>query len=428
MADLRGFAQGLSIGRDFSEPIANGLIRGAELQEAMRRRQFLETLQAAEFRQRQKEFEAQLARDEFGKAKFGTELSMTPGFIPQNAPTMPRTASDLTPLPGGGYFSRNVANQEGINAQAQEILARNELERKLAQPQIDEQNRIAGIALSPAPIDTQMFASGGRVSPMDAISAMQLRGPTLKPTDQSGAVPGKKLHGPTFVEGGKTYGTFIYPDNSVRQEEIPGPERTGKATPAKLSEGERNLLLSAGNQKYALRQATENYDKLSKTPISGPANTLGLIPGANPLLRSSVGPLPAFANSINNLVGYGSRGLSSFNTESKANLFNLARALQGAGVLTEQDVKRMEEIAPVGSQGREQFMGSVTGIANVMSNRIMAFLEMNQNRLSTDEKQVLEGVLTELQSVSSGQANDGTQAQSGITARTGRVIQPKPAE
>lgn len=409
---IRDLGEGVNVGQNMTAPIVQGIYRGQDVDYRMQR--FEEEKRQDAIRNALAERFRQLQQDQFANQKLNQNrnLLMTPG-VSKGLPPY----ADVQDLQGGLSYSATGALNQGLKADRQKTIQDQELARLGLQPQIDEQNRVAGAAISPAPLDTQGFASGGRLTPGDQIKAFQLQ-KSLQPMAR-----GKKMTGTPFVEGGKTFGYFQYDDGNVGVEEIPAPERTGKATPAKLSEGERNLLLSAGNQKYALRQAVEGYEKLSKTPVGGVVGMANL--GLHPGLQSSVGPYPTLANGINNFLGYGNKEVSAFNTEAKANLFNLARALQGAGVLTEQDVKRMEEIAPVGSQGREQFMGSVNGISNVMANRIKAFLDLNKARLSTDEEQILAGVLQELESVKGGKS----QEQSGGTPlSSGRTIPIKPAK
>lgn len=417
---IRDLGQGVNVGQNMTAPIVQGIYRGQDVDYRMQR--FEEEKRQDAIRNALAEKLRTLQQNQFDNQVQNqqTNLLMTPG-VSRGLPGP--VSGPITALPGSGgmTYSPQLEVNQGNDALRSRLQLQQEIQQQAQQPQIDEQNRVAGIALSPTPLDTQGFASGGVVSPSDQIKAFQLRGGLVP--QQQGQAPQKKPHGTPFVEGGKTFGYFEYPNGSVGVEEIPAPERTGKATPAKLSEGERNLLLSAGNQKYALRQAVESYNKLSNESLKGPFSNFGL----NPLTQSSVGPVPSAVNWMNNKVGYGSSEVSTFNTESKANLFNLARALQGAGVLTEQDVKRMEEIAPVGSQGREQFMGSVNGISNVMANRIKAFLDLNKARLSTDEEDILAGVLQELESVKGG-GKSKTQPGPGIPTRTGRTIPIKPAK
>lgn len=154
-----------------------------------------------------------------------------------------------------------------------------------------------------------------------------------------------------------------------------------------LSDGERNALLSAAGSVRTLNNAITDYDKLNKS---------GLSMGAVSVAGGQVGPLAGRASAVKSWLGIGNEEFEKFNTQLQANLFTTARSLQGAGVLTEQDIKRMEAIAPTGKISRDAFLGKLNGMREVMLNRLLPFKQFNYERLSDDEKMALDSAIEEL--------------------------------
>lgn len=112
--DIDAFLKGQQAASGFTSPILQGIYRGQELD--MWQRQFEE-------QQRQRALQEYFHRQQLAlqqeaekrrQQEYMTNLTTMPGFIPENAPTFPANASDLRPLPTGGYFSPNARMDEAL--------------------------------------------------------------------------------------------------------------------------------------------------------------------------------------------------------------------------------------------------------------------------------------------------------------------------
>lgn len=163
-----------------------------------------------------------------------------------------------------------------------------------------------------------------------------------------------------------------------------------KETAAKpLSAQERSALFSLVGSKSLLGNALGDYDKLNEFQLSlNPITAFG----------GKVGPAAGRWEEFKSWAGYGDKDFKSFNARLRANLFQSARALQGAGVLTKDDILRMEEISPKTTEGREGFIGGVEGMRQIMLDRAEAFRDLNTSRMNPDELDALNEIINKLSS------------------------------
>ena len=111
---LRGFAAGLKVGQDFSAPIANGIMRGYELEQEQRRQQFYQALAMEKMRM-------DVDATKYSQAQDRTNLMMNPAFSPT-----PKPYADTMQVPGalgGGYISRNQGQQSQLDFAKQQAIA-----------------------------------------------------------------------------------------------------------------------------------------------------------------------------------------------------------------------------------------------------------------------------------------------------------------
>lgn len=161
----------------------------------------------------------------------------------------------------------------------------------------------------------------------------------------------------------------------------PATTATGKGT--KLSEGENQFLASAFTQSNSLNEIVQTYDDLAS---KGKA---GFIGGKKQAVRS--------------FVGAGDEEFSQANARVKGNLFGLARSLQGAGVLTEKDIERMEALVPSLGVVRGQFVGSLKGVGQLMVDKIRGFKEARGSALDPASLQRVEQMQERLEGFIRGQ-------------------------
>lgn len=156
---------------------------------------------------------------------------------------------------------------------------------------------------------------------------------------------------------------------------MPGKPKAGGKS-AKLSEDEKKLLLSGVSQSKIIPGMVTEFRELEKANLAGPV--------AGKIQQARVA------------LGYGGTEFTQAQSKIKGNLFKLARALQGGGVLTEGDINRMEEIAPPLDVQEAQFVGGMRGVAALMRDNLQTFVELNGGRLDSEALNGVTNAITEL--------------------------------
>lgn len=158
-----------------------------------------------------------------------------------------------------------------------------------------------------------------------------------------------------------------------------------------LDAAERNSLLASVSSVGSIRQAMKEYNRL---------NAIGVVGGVvGPVARTRIGVAATVLPGLFQVP----RELAAFETVLKGNLFSYARALQGAGVLTEKDIERMEEITPTTRDDVLPFAGKLEGMRQIMYNKASTFFALNKARLAPDEIQILNRVIQDLSIPISGE-------------------------
>lgn len=171
----------------------------------------------------------------------------------------------------------------------------------------------------------------------------------------------------------------------------------GKGT--KLSEDERKGLVSAASQVQALPEILKAYDELSK---SGKTGVVG-------------GSIQRGAQ----FLGMGGEDFAQTNARIMGNLFSLARALQGGGVLTEKDIERMEALIQPLNVERGQFVGGLRGVAQLMVDRLRGFKQIRGNALDEETKKSVDEAERNLMEFSQGKSMGQTSIAPGTVVRQG---------
>lgn len=158
----------------------------------------------------------------------------------------------------------------------------------------------------------------------------------------------------------------------------------GAGKGSKLSEDERKGLISAASQASTLPEILKSYDDLHK--------------------KNKAGVLAGKVQRGMQALGVGDAEFSEANARIMGNLFGLARALQGGGVLTETDIKRMEALVQPLSVGRGQFEGSLKGIARLMADKVKGFKKVRSAALDDETRQAIDQFEAELEAFAGGSA------------------------
>lgn len=178
---------------------------------------------------------------------------------------------------------------------------------------------------------------------------------------------------PTGVGPGQAADVTVAPPSPATDSPTPptgpvpftvSPKPTPGAKSAKLSEDEKKMLLAGVSQSKIIPGMVEEFKTLQKQGLAGP------IAGKYQAGKAA--------------LGYGGTAFTQAQSKVKGNLFKLARALQGGGVLTEQDITRMEAIAPPLDVNEDQFIGGMRGVAELMNDNLRSFLELNGSRLDQE--------------------------------------------
>lgn len=147
-----------------------------------------------------------------------------------------------------------------------------------------------------------------------------------------------------------------------------------------MSAEERRGLVTAVGTAQNLSNITKAYDDLYK---QGKAGVKGW---PQELLRKA---------------GFADADFTRANTNLKATIFNVARALNGPGVLTDRDLNRIADILPSMTNEPEQFHGAFEAVKQIMAARIGSQYQMAKDTLDSDTRNMIEGILG---SLSAGEA------------------------
>lgn len=190
---------------------------------------------------------------------------------------------------------------------------------------------------------------------------------------------------------------------------------TGKNKP--LVESERKELLNAAASISNLKNALSDYDKLNEAHLSS----------FNPLkgfgLTGKVGPIAGRASAVGSFFGVGDKDFEKFNTKTQANIFGTAKSLQGAGVLTDKDLERIEKLAGTGSNSRDSYIGKLEGMREVILSKLEPFKQLNYQRLSDDEKEALDTMISQLSTPLEEQVKPENES-GGFKTKSGNTLKP----
>ena len=146
-------------------------------------------------------------------------------------------------------------------------------------------------------------------------------------------------------------------------------------------------------------------DVQQKAALGGAAQAIPVMTSAMAeydAIAGSAGPVSGRVSAAREAMGFGSKEFATANAKLQGNLFNVARSLQGAGVLTEMDIKRMEQIAPSLKMNRDQFEGKVNAVKQLMRERLIAWRELNDSALDESQRVLVEGLIKQTEPAQPG--------------------------
>lgn len=161
-----------------------------------------------------------------------------------------------------------------------------------------------------------------------------------------------------------------------KQEALRGTDIRGRT---KLTDNQKNSLQAAAKATGLLTAIEKDFSNLEKQGLVG---VLSPKRGVEKFIKKPFGK-----------AGY---DFTNFNAKVKSNLFTLARSLQGAGVLTEKDIERMEQLSPTGDMERPQFMGNLDAVKDVMIGQLKTWKAVNLSALSEGQIEMVDEVMATL--------------------------------
>lgn len=224
----------------------------------------------------------------------------------------------------------------------------------------------------------------------------------VKPTENTGKVfPSVAA---AEAELGNVEGAEYLPDGSVRVTKVARDDISRR----KLGVNEKNAFTGAVTAAQTLDNIESDYAKLDKA--------------------GKVGPLAGRFEGLKQKAGYGDQAYSEFAAQVGGNLFNLARSLQGAGVLTEQDVKRMESIVPTGNMNAAQFKGQLAGVRALMAEKLNAWKIVNEEAMNPQQRQEFDAILSRIQKGAGAQAITPALPSSPVSPGTPEMVRMQSPE
>lgn len=186
---LRDLGQGVNVGQNMTAPIVQGLYRGQDVDYRMqrfeeeKRQDAIRNALAEKLRQlQQNQFDRQLYQDKISNAAAGVQpLSSFGQNVTVNGQPRPFLNPGTVDLGNGMGFNQKSVFDTKLNQNNDALRSRLQLEQDLQQqaqqPQIDEQNRIAGLALQDAPLNQiqQSAPNGLAPSASDIFQALEKR-------------------------------------------------------------------------------------------------------------------------------------------------------------------------------------------------------------------------------------------------------------
>lgn len=171
-------------------------------------------------------------------------------------------------------------------------------------------------------------------------------------------------------EGGK-----LHDDGTITIEKYKpgGLDAKGRA---KITDSQKANLASAANLAKSMDGLMEDYDKMSEAKMAGPI--LGNFEKAK------------------QKFGYGSEEGSRIASEMNTSLFRIARMLNGAGVLTDADIRRAENTAPTLTMDRPQFKGKLEAVKNTIKEGLETWLQTNAGQATNEQVELAKTAITSL--------------------------------
>lgn len=190
---------------------------------------------------------------------------------------------------------------------------------------------------------------------------------------------------------------------------------TGRGNVQKLTDSQKQALGAAAKAAGQLNGIMTRYDELEKA--------------------GKVGPVAGRIQSGKEAIGVGDKDFATFNSLVQGNLFNMARALQGAGVLTEKDIQRMEKVAPSGNMSRDQFEGKLDAVKLLMLQQAENWKLMNAGAMDESQGKLVDGIISQLggdpansaNNPASGDAPAGKESAKPAKVPAGMVLMEDPA-
>lgn len=121
--------------------------------------------------------------------------------------------------------------------------------------------------------------------------------------------------------------------------------------------------------------------------------------------KGMAGPVSGRKEGLKNMVGMGEKDFTREKVRLKAKLVQFARSLQGAGVLSNQDIDFAADLSPTLDVGRDQFIGATQGQAAYLLDQVKSSRETRSGVLTPENLKMYDKVIAILEKASGGAAN-----------------------
>lgn len=279
------------------------------------------------------------------------------GFEPANGTAAVDPAQrDLISASAGaaGEAIRNISPSQMTASTSGGDLAQMKVADVTRRPSMGRDPKTGAFIYAPTPKDvTAIFPTGDKV---------QLEG--WKEGDQE---KGRIFDTPeaAIAEGLDPTDAEVLPDGKIRVSKFKqvGTDIKGRG---KITDSTKSKLESAAMLASSIDGLMEDYDALDK--------------------QNKAGPIMGRVEQGKQAIGMGGEESSKISAQMNTSLFKIARMLNGAGVLTDKDIKRAEDVAPTITMGRSQFKGQLDAVKGVIADSLSTWLQTNAG--SATEEQV----------------------------------------
>lgn len=187
----------------------------------------------------------------------------------------------------------------------------------------------------------------------------------------------------------------VLPDGTIRVTKFK-PSGTDAKGKSKITDAQKSALAGASVLSKSIDGMMDEYDALEK--------------------RGMTGPIHGRIEEGKQKLGMGSEEGSKVQSQMQTSLFKIARMLNGAGVLTDSDIKRAEAVAPTLKMGRSQFKGQLEAVKGTVKDGLETWLQTNAGQATDEQVALAKQAINSLSEKPSEAAGPATSSETEFSA------------